>query len=117
MFPVDVAINSLSEPDSQDVPLGTNRKVDASLHGADVMGSAFAFWLQFDLPEFQGWWNFVWGLLDAGGQIPEQLSPWQQSETCCVADFLPANLQPPSKPLPLTKTGRLTQSVSSFPSV
>lgn len=53
-FPVDVMINSLSEQDSQDVPLRTNRKVHDSVKGGDVMSSAFTLWLQFDLPEFKG---------------------------------------------------------------
>lgn len=50
------------------------------------------------------------------GNIPQQLSPWQQDETCCVAYFLSANLQLPSKPLPLRQTGLLHEKLISFTS-
>lgn len=44
------------------------------------------------------------------GIILEQPSPYQQDETCCVACFLSANLQLPSKPLPLIQAGLLLEA-------
>ena len=48
------------------------------------------------------------------GNIPQQLSPWQQDETCCVAYFLSANLQLPSKPLPFRQTGPFSFEADQF---
>lgn len=50
------------------------------------------------------------------GSVRQQPSSWQQNETCCAAYFLSANLQLPSKPLPVKQTGLLHVKLIRFTS-